>query len=141
MPKVSFSAVDVARAQQQLRAAGSAEQLRQAQAVLLPLELGLSLAATARAIGRSVGWTRSLRSRFVGRVDRAPQLRGGRRHQNMTPAQERSLLAPFGERLARGAPGVAAELRGVLSAALGRPVPLSTVYALLHRHGWRRAQS
>ena len=35
----------------------TAAELRAAQAVVLPLELGLSLAQTAKAIGRSVGAT------------------------------------------------------------------------------------
>jgi hypothetical protein len=45
--------IEAARAS--LKNAKTADQLRAVQAVLLPLELGLSLAQTARAIGRSVG--------------------------------------------------------------------------------------
>ena len=47
--------LDLARAQ--VKAARSAAQLRAAQAVLLPLGLGLTLEQTAVAIGRSVGAT------------------------------------------------------------------------------------
>jgi len=39
-----------------LTEARTVEALRQAQAVVLPLELGLSLEQTAQAIGVSVGW-------------------------------------------------------------------------------------
>jgi len=38
-----------------LRTAQTADELRAAQAVVLPLALGLSLRQTAQAIGRSVG--------------------------------------------------------------------------------------
>jgi hypothetical protein len=39
--------------------------LRQAQAIVLPLDYGLSLEQTARAIGCSVTWTCRLRNRFL----------------------------------------------------------------------------
>lgn len=48
-----------------IAAATTVEQLRQAQAVVLPLEHGLSLEATAQMIGRSVGWTSRLRNAFL----------------------------------------------------------------------------
>ena len=49
----------LAEAREALRTAKTAAELRAAQAVVLPLELGLSLAQTAKAIGRSVGFWRS----------------------------------------------------------------------------------
>jgi hypothetical protein len=48
-----------------LAKAKTVEELRQAQAVVLPLEYGLSLEQTAQAIGVSVGWACQLRTRFV----------------------------------------------------------------------------
>ena len=54
--------LDLARAQ--VKAARSAAELRAAQAVLLPLELGLTLEQTAVAIGRSVGATCRMRTTF-----------------------------------------------------------------------------
>ncbi len=47
-----------------LKTATTADQLRAAQAVLLPLELGLTLEQTAQAIGRSVGATCRIRTSF-----------------------------------------------------------------------------
>ena len=43
----------LAEAREALRTAKTADELRAAQAVVLPLEPGLSLAQTAKAIGRS----------------------------------------------------------------------------------------
>jgi hypothetical protein len=57
------STVDVAWAREVLARAQTVEQLRQAQAVVRPLDYGLSLEQTARAIGRSVPWTCRLRNR------------------------------------------------------------------------------
>ena len=52
-------------AQEMILHAQTIDELRQAQAVVLPLAYGLSLEQTARAIGQSVGWTCRLRNRFL----------------------------------------------------------------------------
>jgi hypothetical protein len=52
------------RAKKLIVEARTVDELRQAQAVLLPLEFGLTLAQTAQAIGVSVGWACQLRRRF-----------------------------------------------------------------------------
>ena len=52
-------------AQMALSQATTIDELRQAQAVLLPLVHGLSLEQTARAIGVSLGWAYQLRQRFI----------------------------------------------------------------------------
>ena len=51
-------------AQEMILRAKTIDELRQAQAVVLPLAHGLSLAQTARVIGRSVVWT----CRQIGRA-------------------------------------------------------------------------
>ena len=70
-----------------LSKAWTTDELRQAQAALLPLEFGLSLEKTAQAIGISVGCACQLRTRFVrsGGVPEGGHARkGGRRRENMT---------------------------------------------------------
>jgi transposase len=128
-------------AREVLAQAHTAEQLRQAQAVVLPLDYALSLEQTARAIGRSVAWTCRLRNRFLaGEIvgDGQREAPGGRRRQNMSAEQERELLAPFLDRAQRGAILVVGQIKVELEAKLQRPVALSSVYNLLHRHGWRK---
>ncbi|KAG0192367.1 hypothetical protein DFQ28_009319 [Apophysomyces sp. BC1034] len=81
------------RAHELLAHAKTAEQLKQAQAVILPLEGSLSLKQTARLIGCSVSWTCQLRKRFfAGEVvgDGHREKRGGRRRQNMSLEQEKA---------------------------------------------------
>lgn len=51
-------------AKELLKKAKTADELRAAQAIVLPLALGLSLEQTAQAIGRSVGVTCTMRTRF-----------------------------------------------------------------------------
>ena len=121
--------------------AKTADQLRQAQAVLLPLEFGLSLEQTAQAIGVSVGWACQLRRRFIRRggkaeVDRAKP--GGRRRENMTREAEVEFLEPFFEKAKVGGILVVGEIKQALDKRLGRRVALASAYNLLHRHGWRK---
>ena len=78
--------------------AKTVEQLRQAQAVVLPLDYAMSLADTAQAIGVSPGWACQLRRRFMqNKVVGAPGAPspGGRKRQNMSLQEEREFLAPF----------------------------------------------
>lgn len=138
-PARGLECLDEAR--ELLARATSVEQLRQAQALVLPLDPGLSLEQTARAIGLSVAWTCRLRNRFIeGR--RAPDAsvsgRGGRRRQLLDPEQETRLLAPFVARSARGAPLAVGAVRATVERAVGHPVALSTIYRLLQRHGISR---
>ena len=124
-----------------IAAARTVEQLRQAQAVVLPLDHGLSLEATAAMIGLSVGWTSRLRNAFIrGEVvgDGTTPPRGGRHHENFTPEQEVEVLKPFLDRARAGGVLAVPEIKPLLETALGRPMALSTVYNLLHRHGWRK---
>ena len=128
-------------AQEMILRAHTIDELRQAQAVVLPLAYGLSLEDTAKIIGRSVVWTCRLRNRFfagetVG--DGQRQHRGGRRRQNLSIERESAVLLPFLERARDGGILVVPRIKAELEAALGRRMALSSVYNLLHRHGWRK---
>lgn len=129
------------KARQAIASATTVEQLRQAQAVVLPLDYALNLADTAQVIGVSPGWACQLRRRFiagqvVGGADAAKA--GGRRRQNMTKQEECEFLAPFLASAAVGGILVVSKIKMALDQALGRKVALSSVYNLLHRHGWRK---
>lgn len=141
MERTAGGADNLEWAREVLARAQTVEQLRQAQSVVLPLNYGLSLEETARAIGRSVSWTCRLRNRFLaGEIvgDGQRQSRGGRRRENMSEEQERELLAPFLERASAGGILVVGQVKADIEARLGRSVALSSVYNLLHRHGWRK---
>jgi transposase len=128
-------------AREMLGQARTVEELRQAQAVALPLLFGLSLEQTAVAIGRSRVWTCRLRNRFLAGEtcgDGQRQRRGGRRRQIMSPEQEREVLEPFLERARGGGILVVPQIKRELEARLERPLALSSVYNVLHRHGWRK---
>jgi transposase len=128
-------------AQEMIRRATTIDELRQAQSVVFPLAYGLSLEETAEAIGQSVTWTCRLRNRFLAGEtvgDGQRQHAGGRRRENLSIEREREILAPFLERASAGGILVVPQIKAELETALGRTIALSSVYNLLHRHGWRK---
>lgn len=131
----------LAQAKAVLETARNVDELKMAQAVVLPLELGLTLRQTAAAIGVSPGWVCRLRRRFerIVRGEESPkQPRGGRRRELLTPEQEAAFLAPYLEEAKAGGVLVVPPIQAALESHLGRPVALSTVYRMLHRQGWRK---
>jgi len=128
-------------AREAIASAQTVEQLRQAQAVVLPLDYAMSLADTAQAIGVSPGWACQLRRRFIhGHKVGAPDAptAGGRKRQNMSLEEEREFLAPFWESAAAGGVLVVGQIKAALDKRLGRAVALASAYNLLHRHNWRK---
>jgi transposase len=129
------------KAKARLSEAKTVDQLRQAQAVVFPLQFGFTLAQTAEAIGVSVGWTCRLRTHFIregGVIPTGKQSRGGRRRENLSPEDEIALLEPFFEKAKTGGILVVGEIKRALEERLGRCVALASVYNLLHRNGWRK---
>ena len=124
-----------------LAKARTVDELRQAQAVVLPLELGLSMEQTAAAIGVSAGWACQLRTRFIrdgGKRDVGRPIRGGRRRENLSREEEVIFLAPFIEKASVGGILIVGEIKQALDARLGRKTSLAATYNLLHRHDWRK---
>ncbi len=131
----------IEHALQVISQATTVEQLRQAQAVVLPLVYGLSLEQTAQVTGVSLGWVCQLRRRFIaGDVAGTPEMpcAGGRRRQNMTVEQEAQFLASFIDKAQAGGVLVVGEIKAALEERLAREVAKSSVYNLLHRHNWRK---
>jgi transposase len=129
------------QAMQAIANASTVEQLRQAQAVILPVLFAMSLEQTAQITGLSVSWVSKQRNRFIqGKPvgDASVPARGGRRRENFTPEEEAALLEPFLEQAKKGGVLVIGQIKPHIDAALGRSVSLSSVYALLHRHNWRK---
>jgi transposase len=67
-----------------------------------------------------------------------PKLNGGRKHENMTLAEEKALLARFAKAAGAGEMLNIHDLKAAYEKAIGHPTSDSTVYNLLHRHGWRK---
>lgn len=63
---------------------------------------------------------------------------GGRRHACMSLEHEHRFLTSLAERAERGEMTTVRHIREALEAEVKHSVSLSTVYRLLHRHGWRK---
>jgi Winged helix-turn helix len=139
-PASGVEHLDEARAL--LLRAKTADELRTAQAVLLPLALGLSLEQTALAIGRSVTATCAIRMRFCriadGVVEPPRSKRELRNRAHATLEEERRMINAVAGRAHQAGAALVPRLRAAMEAQSGGTVALSSVYRLLKRHGWRR---
>ena len=124
-----------------LKKASTIDEMRQAQAVILPMEYNLSMIQVAKIIDVSPGWACQLRMQFIrngGIQTDAKSKRGGRRRENMTIEEEKEFLAPFFEKAKAGGILIVGEIKKELDKRLGRKTALASTYNLLHRHNWRK---
>jgi len=141
MARPASGAEALISAKKRLAKARTIGELKQVQAVILPLEFGFTMEQVAAVIGVSKGWACQLRIDFIRSGDfenrKKPQ-RGGRRRENMSKEEESLFLAPFFEKAAKGGILVVGEIKKALDERLGRTTALASVYNLLHRHNWRK---
>lgn len=64
--------------------------------------------------------------------------KGGRRHQYLTLDEEVRFLTPFFAQAEQGEIVTVREIHSAFEKHVGHPVDDSTIYRLLHRHGWRK---
>jgi len=137
---VSIVDEELMRARQLRDQAATPRELRMALSVLLVAEAGLEARQVAEILGIS---ERTLfRNREAVRSGESLQSRcwGGRRHCSMTIQEEREFLNQWTALAARGGVLSVPPIHAALVEKLGRPMPLSTTYRLLARHGWRKVQ-
>jgi transposase len=131
----------VVQAQAVLSQATRANELRAAQAILLPALAHTTLEQTAALLGVSRASVARLQQRFREGLQTAASPRrrwGGRRRALMSVEEEKAFLAPWVEQARSAGVLVVSPLRAALAEKLGRKVAPSVVYRLLARHGWRK---
>jgi transposase len=135
-----FSAGAVERLRPLLRQAKTKAQYQRIQCIWLRATLGLSAPQIAQALGWRAQSVRPLHSDYLrqGEAILADKPKGGRRHENLTVAQEQQLLAPFLEQAQAGGVLVVAPVQAAYEQMVGRAVHPSVVYRALHRQGWRK---
>jgi len=123
-----------------LKQAKSKSEFQRIQCLWLRASLGLGAAQVAQAIGWQPTSVRRLQAQYLKEGQQVLQAvgRGGRRNQNLTVEQERQLLADFNLRAENAAMLEVSQMRRAYEDAVGHPVPKSTVYRMLARHGWRK---
>jgi transposase len=117
----------------------SAGQRQRIQMVLLR-ESGMTQPETAEATGVSLSTVNRAHMDYDRGGIKAlkPKPNGGRKHENMTLAEEKALLARFAKVAGAGEMLNIHDLKGAYEKAIGHETSNSTVYNLLHRHGWRK---
>lgn len=132
----------VKRAREAAAQATTVQELRAAQAVLLPAEAGTTLTETAALLGVGRATAARLQARFRRTVPSAARASrggwGGRRNALLTHEEEQAFLAPWLAQAKAGGVLVVSPLRAALAQQLGQPIKASVVYRLLARHGWRK---
>jgi transposase len=99
---------------------------------------------TTEMIAKTVGWhvntVRFTQKSFIDKGISAltESKRGGRYHSLMSNEEEAAFLSQFDDAGGKGSILVANDIKTALEKHLGRDVHISTVYRILHRHGWRK---
>lgn len=117
------------------------QELRMAQAVLLPALARTTLEQTATVLGVGRATVARLQTRFRQRKGLVQSRRphwGGRRRGLMSWTEEQAFLADWQAEAERGTLVVLTPLRAALDQKLGRRVKPSVVYRLVARHRWRK---
>jgi transposase len=136
---VKCSKASVRRLKAALRWKLPATQRQRIQMVLLR-ESGMAQPAIAAAMGVSLSTVNRAHMAYDhdGIEALKPKSNGGRRHQNMPLAEEKALLARFARAAGAGEMLNIHDLKQAYETAIGHATSDSTVYNLLHRHGWRK---
>ena len=136
---VKCSKAEVRRLKTALRWKMPAAQRQRIQMVLLR-ESGMAQPAIAEAMGVSLSTVNRAHMAFNHGGIKAlkPKPIGGRQRENMTVAEERVLLARFAKAAGAGEMLNVHDLKTAYEKAIGHATSDSTVYNLLHRHGWRK---
>jgi len=142
MPKKTKVPSEVLQsAMEAARKAKTADELRAAQAVILPGLLGFSDRASGELLGRSRGTVVRKRNEFRQqhyRKDPVARNWGGRRYGYLSLDQERQFLSRFFDEASHGSILIVSEIKRTFEALVGRKVAKTTIYRMLDRHGWRK---
>jgi len=131
----------VKKAQELAAQTNDIQELRMAQAILLPAMAQLTLKAAAKVIGVGRATVARLQSRFRRRKGGAPSTPrpwGGRRRALLPLQEEQAFLAGWKSKAEQGQLVVVTPLQVALQEKLGRRIKPSVVYRLLDRHRWRK---
>ena len=141
-PRTEIPAAQVGAIRRAMLTAANLSAFQRLQCLWLRARQDQSTAAIAQTVGLSVSHVRRVWSDYLrgGLVAARGRPKGGRRHQNLTVAQEQALLAPLKQEAQTGRLVTARRIKSHYQTSVGHPVPDSTVYRLLARHQWRQVQ-
>ena len=123
-----------------LRSSSVSGEIRHIQCIYFRSKFGY----TSKQIGEMVGYNdrtvRDIQSEYFKHGEAAIRLKtkGGRYRSNMSLDQETAFIEPFLEKAKAGGILEISKVHQAYEKKLGREIKKSVVYALLHRHGWRK---
>lgn len=123
-----------------IKATSDVNELKRVQSIYFRAKYGMSAEQIADMVGWSVGTIRNIHHEYMKHGEGALKVhsRGGRYHDYLSEEEEELLLAPF---TLSGKEGHILEVNKISQAyeqRIGKKVAKSTIYRLLHRHGWRK---
>jgi transposase len=123
-----------------LRETESKKEFGRVLCVWLKLALSLSSQQIAVAIGWSPASVRRVQARFAkeGVECFATKRVGGRKRANISMDREKQIITKFARQAKRGAVLNVEKIKHAYELSAGKPVPPSTIYRLIDRHGLRR---
>jgi transposase len=138
MPKKTKVSSEVLQlATEAAQKAKTSDDLRMAQAVLIPGLLNIPDRIAGQIVGRSRGTVVQLRKKFSTFKQSQDRNWGGRRYSYLTIEQERQFLSQFLDQASHGGILVVSEIQRAFEALVGHKVAQSTIYRMLDRHDWR----
>jgi len=110
------------------------------QCVWLRVELGFDAEIIFRITGWAAGTVKKIWSNYLknGEGTLIGIGRGGRRRNYLTYEEEELFLAQFLKKSPSGNNVLVADIKKSYEDRIQRTIPKSTIYRLLHRHGWKK---
>jgi transposase len=136
-----FSGNVAAQLEPLMHQAKNKEELRRIQAIYFRARFGDNAKQVSQRTGLTLGTVHNLHSRWRKEGESALELtpRRGRHHAYMSMEEERHwLFDAFGEQAIAGGILEVSRIHRAYETKMGKEVPSSTIYDLLHRHGWRK---
>ena len=123
-----------------LKTEANSKNLRRIQCVFFRAKWNYPAEQIANMTGFHPQTVRDIHSNFIKHGEKSLFLKstGGRLRQNMTIEEEREFLNKFTESGDKGQVLEISKIYEALKKELGRNLPKSSIYNLLHRHGWRK---
>ena len=139
-PQQPFPGGTTERMKQLLSSATSLREYRRIQSIYFRAKYGYSAVQIADMVGLQIQTVRNLHAAYLKDGEAVLQLtgQGGRYRSNLSLHEEDALLSAFEVDGQLGDIVEVSQLHRAYEQRIGRSVPNSTVYRLLHRHGWRK---
>ena len=123
-----------------LKTASDASELKRLQCIYFRARYHYTGDQISEITGYDARTVRRIQSAYLkdGEKSLALKKTGGRYHANFTIKEEEEFLAPFFDKAQNGGILEVGQIHRAYESACGRSIKKSVIYALLHRHNWRK---